>query len=108
MRAPIDTLSAPMIPHGLEWVNVASLRMDKQLGRTVLVEFWDFCRCNSLRTMPYVRAWHTRYAAAGLRVIAIPNRHYPPEPDALALANVVLGSPAELTVELVQTLDPAT
>ena len=37
--------------------------MDKQLGRPVLVEFWDFCRANSLRTLPYVRAWHERYAA---------------------------------------------
>ena len=42
--------------------------MDKQLGRPVLVEFWDFCRPNSLRTQPYVKAWHARYAAAGLRV----------------------------------------
>ncbi len=29
-------------------------------------------------------------AAAGMRVVAIPNRHYPPAPDALALADVVL------------------
>jgi hypothetical protein len=54
VRAPVDTLSAPTIPATLEWVNVASLRMDQQLGRPVLVEFWDFCRCNSLRTLPYV------------------------------------------------------
>jgi HAD superfamily hydrolase (TIGR01509 family) len=31
-------------------------------------------------------------AAAGMRVIAIPNRAYPPDPDALALADVVLES----------------
>ena len=35
--------------------------------------------------------------AAGLRVLALPNAHYPPAPDALALADVVLASPAELT-----------
>jgi HAD superfamily hydrolase (TIGR01509 family) len=40
-------------------------------------------------------------AAAGLRVIAIPNRHYPPAADALALADVVLGSLDELTVAAV-------
>ncbi len=40
-------------------------------------------------------------AAAGMRVIAIPNRHYPPAPDALALADVVLGSLDELTVDVV-------
>ncbi|HEV7807354.1 MAG TPA: DipZ protein [Solirubrobacteraceae bacterium] len=81
MRAPVDTLSAPMIAPKLEWVNVASLRMDKQLGRPVLVEFWDFCRCNSLRTLPYVRAWHERYAAAGLRVISVHAGGYPPSQD---------------------------
>jgi HAD superfamily hydrolase (TIGR01509 family) len=41
--------------------------------------------------------------AAGLRVLAIPNAHYPPAPDALALADVVLGSLAELTVEAVRS-----
>ena len=70
-----------MIPAGLEWVNVASLRMDKQLGRPVLVEFWDFCRANSLRTLPYVRAWHERYASAGLRVISAHAGGYPPSRD---------------------------
>jgi HAD superfamily hydrolase (TIGR01509 family) len=39
--------------------------------------------------------------AAGLRVIATPNPHFPPDPDALALADVVLDSIDELTVELV-------
>ena len=47
------------------------LRMDQQKGRPVLVEFWDFCRVNSLRTLPYVKAWHERYADAGLRVVGI-------------------------------------
>jgi HAD superfamily hydrolase (TIGR01509 family) len=40
--------------------------------------------------------------AAGMRVLALPNAHYPPAPDALALADVVLTSPAELTPELVR------
>ncbi len=70
-----------MIPAALEWVNVASLRMDKQLGRPVLVEFWDFCRGNSLRTLPYVRAWHERYSRAGLRVISAHAGGYPPSRD---------------------------
>jgi HAD superfamily hydrolase (TIGR01509 family) len=39
--------------------------------------------------------------AAGMRVIAIPNRRYPPATDALELADVVLGSLAELTPEVV-------
>jgi hypothetical protein len=37
----------------------------------MLVEFWDFCRPNSIRTLPYVKAWHERYASDGLRVIGV-------------------------------------
>ncbi|HEY4429045.1 MAG TPA: DipZ protein [Solirubrobacteraceae bacterium] len=37
----------------------------------MLVEFWDFCRPNSLRTLPYVKAWHERYSPDGLRVIGV-------------------------------------
>ena len=36
--------------------------------------------------------------AAGMRVIALPNPEYPPGPDALELADAVIGSPAELLV----------
>ncbi len=40
-------------------------------------------------------------AAAGLRVIAIPRPRYPPDPDALALTNLVLTSLDDLTPEAV-------
>jgi HAD superfamily hydrolase (TIGR01509 family) len=40
--------------------------------------------------------------AAGMRVIAIPNGRFPPSDDALAEADVVLASPAELTAEAVE------
>jgi HAD superfamily hydrolase (TIGR01509 family) len=39
--------------------------------------------------------------AAGMRVIAIPNQHYPPGEKALALADVTLSSLAELTPSIV-------
>jgi HAD superfamily hydrolase (TIGR01509 family) len=39
--------------------------------------------------------------AAGMRVIAIPNRSYPPDPETLATADVVLTSLDELTPEVV-------
>ena len=40
--------------------------------------------------------------AAGMRVIAIPNPHYPPAPDVLALADAVLDSPHDLSVAVVR------
>src|SRR3954452_2501599 len=71
MRADTTSIAAPAFPRELPWVNVATLRMDRQRGRAVLLEFWDFCRVNSLRTLPYLKAWHGRYADRGLRVIGI-------------------------------------
>jgi beta-phosphoglucomutase-like phosphatase (HAD superfamily) len=41
--------------------------------------------------------------AAGMRVIAYPNRTYPPDEDALAQADVVIRSLDELTPELVES-----
>jgi HAD superfamily hydrolase (TIGR01509 family) len=40
--------------------------------------------------------------SAGMRVIAIPNAHFPPDADALALADVRLGSLAELTPGVIE------
>ena len=81
VRAQPDRIHAPPFPRGMPWVNVAPLRMDKQLGRPVLIEFWDFCRVNSLRTLPYLKAWHERYAADGLRVIGVHTGGFPPARD---------------------------
>jgi HAD superfamily hydrolase (TIGR01509 family) len=44
-----------------------------------------------------IRAAH----AARMRVLAFPNRHYPPTPDDLQLADAVVESLADLTPELV-------
>jgi beta-phosphoglucomutase-like phosphatase (HAD superfamily) len=41
-------------------------------------------------------------AAAGLAVIAVPNEHFPPTREALALASMVIDSLSELTPAAVQ------
>lgn len=43
-------------------------------------------------------------AAAGMKVVAFPNREFPPAEDALALASVVLDSLEELSPELLERL----
>src|SRR4051812_5792522 len=49
MRAPPEAdITAPEFPPRLDWVGAAFLRMDKQLGRPVLLEFIDTARVNSL------------------------------------------------------------
>ncbi len=55
----------------------------------MLVEFWDFCRPNSLRTLPYVKAWHERYEDDGLRVIGVHCPGFDPSREETAVRNAV-------------------
>jgi len=60
-----------LFPTRLPWVNSSTAQSTLKRGQPLLVEFWDFCRPNSLRTLPYVKAWHDRYAADGLRIVGV-------------------------------------
>src|SRR3954468_12291938 len=104
VRTPPDAeIAAPEFPRGLDWLNVAALRMQNELGRhAVLLEFWDFARINSLRTLPYVKAWHERYSPLGLRVIGVHSPGFEPSRDSDAARAAV----ARLGVEHAVLLDP--
>jgi thiol-disulfide isomerase/thioredoxin len=101
VRPPVDHIYAPPFPAKLTWINSAALRMDQQRGRPVLIEFWDFCRPNSLRTLPYLRAWHERYGEHGLRTIGVHASGFPPsaDPEAVEAAVARLGIPYPVVVD---------
>jgi hypothetical protein len=64
--------------------------MAQQIGRPILVEFFDSARINSHRTLPYLRAWHERYAKPGLlRIIGVhsPAYSFGRDPD-IAVASI--------------------
>jgi hypothetical protein len=74
---PDEEIAAPEFPPRLEWLGTSFLRMDRLLGRHVaLVEFWDYARVNSIRTLPYLQGWHARYAEAGLQVVGVHSPGY--------------------------------
>ena len=104
MRAPSNTILAPPFPARLEWVNSPPLQIERLVGQPVLVEFWDFCRPNSMRTLPYVKAWHDRYGPDGLRVIGVhcpgfaPSRD--PEAARAAVARLEIAHPVVLDPDL--------
>ena len=94
MRAPVDTIVAPLFPTGLPWVNVGGRQASIiQRGKPLLIEFWDFCRPNSLRTLPYLQAWHERYAQDGLRIVGVhsPGFELARDEDAVRAAVARLG-----------------
>jgi hypothetical protein len=104
VRPPADLeIHAPEFPKELEWLNVAFLRMATLIGRGVtVIEFWDFARVNSLRTLPYLNAWHERYAEHGLRVVLVqsPGYSFGRDPEVVGRAVERLG------IELPVLLDP--
>jgi AhpC/TSA family len=100
----VDSIVAPPFPGRLTWINSEPLRTDELLGAPVLVEFWDFCRVNSIRTLPYMRAWHERYAPAGLQVIGVHASGFEcsadPEAVRAAVARLGIAYPVVLDTEL--------
>ena len=102
MRAPVDTIVAPLFPRQLPWVNAPASGVSVlHRGRPMLVEFWDFCRPSSLRTLPYVKAWHARYHAAGLRVVGV----HCPGFDASRDEHAVTAAVARLGIEHAVLID---
>ncbi len=102
MRAPAKRIHAPEFPVFLKWVNVPRVRMDRERGHPVLLEFWDFCRPNSLRTLPYVKGWYERYSAAGLQVVGVHCPGFEPSREIDAVREAV----ARLQVPYPVLIDP--
>ena len=87
----------------MEWLNTAPLRMTKLVGESaVLVEFFDFARVNSHHTLPYLREWHARYHAHGLRVVGVhcPGYSFGVDPE------LVRGWVERMEIDYAVLLDP--
>lgn len=70
---------------GGTWLNTPPLAAEDLRGKVVLVNFWTYSCINSLRPLPYVRAWADKYRDRGLVVIGVHTPEFGFETD---LANV--------------------
>src|SRR5215813_4820805 len=53
------------------WLNSTPLSSKSLRGKVVLVNFWTYSCINSLRELPYIKAWAAKYKDAGLVVIGV-------------------------------------
>lgn len=53
------------------WLNSPALDAVALRGRVVLICFWTYSCINSLRVLPYLRAWQARHGERGLTVIGV-------------------------------------
>jgi hypothetical protein len=103
LRPPRPDIAAPPLPPGIEWVGEPVASIDRLLAeRPVLVHFFDFAQLNSVRALPYLRAWHERYADAGLAVLGVHSPRFPFSRD----GQVVAGALPALEVDWPVALDP--
>ena len=67
---PVLKATAPVVAP-TEWINTPGLAPADLGGKVVLYEFWTFGCYNCKNVLPYVKAWHARYAKDGLIVVSI-------------------------------------
>jgi len=68
------------------WINSEPLTLTELQGKVVLVDFWTYTCVNCIRTMPYLKSWHDKYADKGLVIVGV---HSPEFEFEKVTANVV-------------------
>jgi thiol-disulfide isomerase/thioredoxin len=61
----------PPLSGATGWLNSLPLAARSLRGSVVLVNFWTFSCINSIRVLPYLRAWAAKYKNQGLVVIGV-------------------------------------
>lgn len=60
-----------VLPRSTDWLNTGPLTAGDLGGKVVLVNFWTYSCINSLRPLPYLRAWADKYRDRGLVVVGV-------------------------------------
>lgn len=83
-----------------QWLNSRPLDAAALRGKVVVVCFWTYSCINSLRVLPYLRAWKKRYGARGLEVVGVHTPEFAFEKDPAnvrqALGDLDVGFPVVL------------
>ncbi len=70
VRMPVEG-DLPSLEGATTWLNSQPLTPRGLRGSVVLVNFWTFSCINSIRVLPYLRAWAAKYKRQGLVVIGV-------------------------------------
>ena len=66
-----DEELAPELRAVRGWINSKPFTIESQRGNVVLVDFWTYTCINCIRTLPYLRSWHEKYADKGLVILGV-------------------------------------
>lgn len=74
--------SIPSLSGAVQWLNSQPLTAAELRGKVVLLDIWTYSCINCLRTLPYVKAWASKYKDDGLVVIGVHDPEFAFERDA--------------------------
>jgi len=53
------------------WINSEAFTLSSLRGQVVLIDFWTYTCVNCIRTLPYLKEWHNKYADQGLVIVGV-------------------------------------
>ncbi|MCU1234238.1 MAG: cytochrome biosis protein [Candidatus Solibacter sp.] len=80
----------PDLDGAVAWLNSAPLSSKALRGKVVLANIWTYSCINSLRELPYMKAWAAKYKDAGLMVIGVHSPEFGFEKDSANVKQAVL------------------
>jgi thiol-disulfide isomerase/thioredoxin len=72
---------APELTKITSYINSQPITLADLRGKVVLVDFWTYSCINCIRTIPYLNAWHEKYADDGLVIVGIHTPEFEFEKD---------------------------
>ena len=84
-----DEGATPDLDGAIGWLNSPLLSRKSLRGKVVLVNFWTYTCINSLRPLPYVKTWATKYKDAGFVVIGAHTPEFSFEHEPMNVENAV-------------------
>ena len=62
---------APELVGTQAWIGSAPLKIEDLRGQVVLIDFWTYTCVNCIRTFPFLKIWHSKYADDGLVILGV-------------------------------------
>ncbi|HEU4605320.1 MAG TPA: thioredoxin family protein [Nitrososphaera sp.] len=72
---------APELAKISGYINTDPVTLGDLKGKVVLVDFWTYSCINCIRTIPYLNAWHEKYADDGLVILGVHTPEFEFEKD---------------------------
>ena len=72
---------APELARINGYINTEPVTLADLKGKVVLVDFWTYSCINCIRTIPYLNAWHEKYADQGLVIVGVHTPEFEFEKD---------------------------